>query len=186
MPRPTPVKIAPLASPRRADGTCGSTAGAASTISTPPAKPEAKRQTKNHPKESGIAEAKKVARSKRHHRAQHGRRGTGARHRLRRQRASEIAGEVRGTQIGGLGGREPLRVDQRRDERRVGKAREADADQHGAQARKRGVQRTDLVAGCGIGPIHRCARLGPRADREKRFCRIAAISNRDGYSAAAA
>ena len=61
MPRPTPVKIAPLASPRRADGTCGSTAGAASTISTPPAKPEAKRQTKNHPKESGIAEAKKVA-----------------------------------------------------------------------------------------------------------------------------
>ena len=53
MPRPTDVKITPPASPRFAAGTCGSTLGAASTISTAPATPEAKRQRKNHAKGSG-------------------------------------------------------------------------------------------------------------------------------------
>jgi hypothetical protein len=61
MPRPTPVKIAPPASPRRAAGTCASTTGAASTVSTPPATPAANRQTKNHEKGSGAAHAKNAA-----------------------------------------------------------------------------------------------------------------------------
>jgi hypothetical protein len=61
MPMPTPVKIAPPASPRRDDGTCGSTTGAASAIKTPPETPEANRQTKNQPKESGNAQAKNAA-----------------------------------------------------------------------------------------------------------------------------
>ncbi len=61
MPSPTPVKTTPPASPRCADGTCGSTTGAASAISTPPEMPEAKRQVKNQPKESGNAQAKNAA-----------------------------------------------------------------------------------------------------------------------------
>ena len=61
MPRPTPVKIAPLASPRRDGATCGSTTGAASAIKAPPEIPDAKRQTKNQPKESGKAQAKNAA-----------------------------------------------------------------------------------------------------------------------------
>ena len=61
MPRPTPVKIAPPASPRRPGGTCGSTVGAASTISAPPAPPAAARQAKNHQNEIGAAQAKKAA-----------------------------------------------------------------------------------------------------------------------------
>ena len=61
MPSPTPVKIAPPARPRRAAGTCGSTVGAARTISTPPATPDARRQTKNHANASGTEQAKKAA-----------------------------------------------------------------------------------------------------------------------------
>ena len=60
MPRPTPVKMAPPARPRRSGGTCGSTEGAARTITTPPATPEAKRQRKNQAKDSGSAQAKKA------------------------------------------------------------------------------------------------------------------------------
>ncbi len=48
MPSPIPVKITPLARPRRATGTTRRMPGAASTISTPPATPAAKRQTENH------------------------------------------------------------------------------------------------------------------------------------------
>ena len=61
MPSPTPVKMAPPASPRRAAGTWASTAGAATTINAPPAIPAEKRQPKNHTKESGIAQPKNVA-----------------------------------------------------------------------------------------------------------------------------
>jgi len=61
MPRPTPVKIAPLASPRRDGWTCRITSGAASAIKAPPETPDAKRQTKNQPKESGKAQAKNAA-----------------------------------------------------------------------------------------------------------------------------
>ena len=61
IPRPTPVKITPAASPRREAGTYGSTASAASTISAPPDTPAAKRQTKNHAKDSGWAQAKNDA-----------------------------------------------------------------------------------------------------------------------------
>jgi hypothetical protein len=61
MPRPTPVKIAPPAKPRRDAGTCGSTASAASTISAPPEIPAAKRQRKNHENETGCAQAKNDA-----------------------------------------------------------------------------------------------------------------------------
>lgn len=51
----------PPARPWRATGTCGNTVGAASTMSAPPASPEAKRQTKNQAKENGTAQAKKAA-----------------------------------------------------------------------------------------------------------------------------
>src|SRR5438552_4075135 len=40
---------------------CGSTTGAASAIKAPPEIPDAKRQTKNQPKESGKAHAKNAA-----------------------------------------------------------------------------------------------------------------------------
>ena len=40
---------------------CGSTTGAASAIKAPPDTPDAKRQTKNQPKESGKAQAKNAA-----------------------------------------------------------------------------------------------------------------------------
>ena len=52
------MKMAPPASPRRGAGTYGSTVGAASAINAPPASPEAKRQTKNHENDSGMAHAK--------------------------------------------------------------------------------------------------------------------------------
>ena len=61
MPRPTPVKMAPPANPRSDGGTRDSTAGAARAIRTPPETPDAKRQTKNQPKESGRAQAKNAA-----------------------------------------------------------------------------------------------------------------------------
>jgi hypothetical protein len=61
MPSPTPVKITPPAIPRRACGTCGNTVGAARTMSTPPATPAARRQTKYHANDSGAAHAKKAA-----------------------------------------------------------------------------------------------------------------------------
>ena len=55
------MKINPPASPRRNGGTCGSTVGAASTISTPPASPAAKRQRVNHRNDQGVAQAKKAS-----------------------------------------------------------------------------------------------------------------------------
>ena len=58
IPRPTPVKIAPLASPRRDGGICGRTSGAANAINAPPATPDPTRQAKYHQKESGKAHAK--------------------------------------------------------------------------------------------------------------------------------
>ena len=60
MPAPTPMKMAPPARPRREGLMPGSTAGAASTISIPPARPEAKRQAKNQAKLKGKAQAKKA------------------------------------------------------------------------------------------------------------------------------
>ena len=60
IPSPTPVKMIPPANPRRAAGTTGSKVGAASTINMPPARPAAKRQTKNQRNESGRAQAKKA------------------------------------------------------------------------------------------------------------------------------
>ena len=53
IPTPTPMKIAPPATPRREAGTWGRTFGAASTISAPPATPATKRQTKNQAKPTG-------------------------------------------------------------------------------------------------------------------------------------
>jgi len=61
MPRPTPVKIAPPTMPRRAVGTWASTVGAASTISTPPARPAEKRQAENQANDSGAAQARNAA-----------------------------------------------------------------------------------------------------------------------------
>ena len=58
IPSPTPAKIAPLASPRRRSATWGSTAGAASTISTPPLMPDSSRQAKNHGNGAGTEQAK--------------------------------------------------------------------------------------------------------------------------------
>ena len=60
MPSPTPVKMSPPASPRRAAGTCGSTVGGARTIRVPPARPARKRQRKNQRKDSGVAQPKKA------------------------------------------------------------------------------------------------------------------------------
>ncbi len=61
MPTPMPMKIAPLARPRRAGAMCGSTVGAASTISVPPERPARKRQAKNHRKSTGQAQASSEA-----------------------------------------------------------------------------------------------------------------------------
>jgi hypothetical protein len=61
MPRPTPVKMTPLATPRRSRRTWGSTVGAARTMSTPPAIPAAARQTKYHANDTGTAHAKNPA-----------------------------------------------------------------------------------------------------------------------------
>ena len=61
MPRPTPVNTAPPASPRRDGATAASTVGAARTISTPPARPDARRQARNQANDGGRAQAKKVA-----------------------------------------------------------------------------------------------------------------------------
>src|SRR5574337_1111153 len=60
-PAPIPVKITPLTSPLLLGGTCGSTAGAASTINTPPDIPEMTRQAKNQRNGSCIAQAKNAA-----------------------------------------------------------------------------------------------------------------------------
>ncbi|KFG98294.1 hypothetical protein GQ56_0104340 [Burkholderia paludis] len=57
MPSPMPVKMPPLAKPRRDGGTCARIVGAASTISAPPDNPEANRQTKNHGNDTGSAQA---------------------------------------------------------------------------------------------------------------------------------
>lgn len=56
--RQPPVKMTPPARPRREGATCESTVGAARTIRTPPAKPEARRQAKNQANETGNAQAK--------------------------------------------------------------------------------------------------------------------------------
>src|SRR3954453_3634357 len=57
MPRPTPVKIAPPAMPRRVGGITAITVGAANAISTPPVPPDRKRQVKNQAKLTGMAQA---------------------------------------------------------------------------------------------------------------------------------
>jgi hypothetical protein len=61
MPRPTPVKMTPPATPRRSGRTWGKTVGAASTMSTPPATPAARRQTRYHANDRGDAHAKNAA-----------------------------------------------------------------------------------------------------------------------------
>jgi len=61
MPRATPVKTSPPASPRRAAGTYGSTVGGARTMSMPPVRPARKRHPKNQRKDIGVAQAKKAA-----------------------------------------------------------------------------------------------------------------------------
>lgn len=61
MPSPTPVKITPPASPRRAGGTCFNTAGAASAISAPPDIPAANRHVKYQANDKGAAQPKKAA-----------------------------------------------------------------------------------------------------------------------------
>src|SRR4051794_9031044 len=61
MPRPTPVKIAPPAMPRRVGGIAAITVGAASAISTPPVPPDRKRQAKNQAKLTGKAQANRLA-----------------------------------------------------------------------------------------------------------------------------
>jgi hypothetical protein len=53
--------MAPLAMPRRAAGTCGSTVDAASTMMAPPASPDTKRQPKNQLTDSGNAQAAKAS-----------------------------------------------------------------------------------------------------------------------------
>lgn len=58
MPSPTPVKMTPPARPRRAGGTWGSTMGAASAMSAPPATPAPRRQAKYQENDSGVAQAK--------------------------------------------------------------------------------------------------------------------------------
>lgn len=58
MPRPMPRKIAPLANPLRAAGTCGSTVAATSTMIAPPAIPDSSRQPKNQLTDNGNAQAK--------------------------------------------------------------------------------------------------------------------------------
>src|SRR5215472_9286237 len=60
MPRPTPVKITPPATPRRPGGIAAITVGAARAMSTPPVPPETKRQTKNQPKLRGNAQANRL------------------------------------------------------------------------------------------------------------------------------
>ena len=56
-PSPTPTKIAPLARPLRASGTCGSTVAATSTIIVPPAMPDSRRQPKYQATDTGNAQA---------------------------------------------------------------------------------------------------------------------------------
>jgi len=56
-----PMKIIPLASPRRDGAISGRTVGAARTIRAPPARPAAKRHAKNHGKLTGKEQAKKAA-----------------------------------------------------------------------------------------------------------------------------
>ncbi|MNG04747.1 hypothetical protein D3C84_879020 [compost metagenome] len=58
IPKPMPRKIAPLASPRRDAGTCGSTVAATNTMIAPPATPDSKRQPKNQLTDNGKPQAK--------------------------------------------------------------------------------------------------------------------------------
>ena len=61
MPTPMPRKMNPLARPRRAGGTCGSTRLAATIISTPPAMPATTRQSRNQAKPACQAQARNEA-----------------------------------------------------------------------------------------------------------------------------
>jgi hypothetical protein len=58
IPRPTPAKITPPTMPRFAGEVCGRIVEAASTMMTPPARPDRKRQTKNQVNETGAEHAK--------------------------------------------------------------------------------------------------------------------------------
>ncbi|MNC60543.1 hypothetical protein D3C75_1104270 [compost metagenome] len=60
MPTPMPRKMAPPARPRRELGTCGRIVAAASTMMAPPAMPDARRQPKNQPMDSGRLHAAKA------------------------------------------------------------------------------------------------------------------------------
>ena len=126
-PRPTPAKITPPTMPRLAGEVCGSTTEAASTMMMPPERPARKRQAKNQSERNRRGTGKEGERGEHHHR----RAATGPRRnalpRPRQQRAGEIAGEVRRAEIDDVGRAEPFCRNQRRDQRRVGEARQADA-----------------------------------------------------------
>ncbi len=76
--------------------------------------------------------------SQHHHAAQRPYRADARAEVARDQRAGQITGEVCGAEIDCFCRREPLGRDQCRDQRRVGKARQPEPDQRGAQARRRG------------------------------------------------
>ena len=131
MPNPTPVKITPLARPRRRCDTCGSTAGAASTIRTPPDSP-AEQPPEEEPGEGNGGRAGEEARGgEQHHRAKRSVRESGPQAGAP-ERSGEIAGEIGGSEIGDDGGGKPVSADDGRQQRRVGKTCQADADQGGA------------------------------------------------------
>ena len=67
-----------------------------------------------------------------HHRAKQDRCGKAGRKRAPQKRSGEIAGEIGGSEIGGDGGGKPVSADDGRQQRRVGKTCQADADQGGA------------------------------------------------------
>lgn len=76
--------------------------------------------------------------SKQHHSVDRRPRARGARHRPSGHGARQVTGKVRRAQVGRAGSGEPVRAHQRRQQRRIGKARETDADQTCTEARQGG------------------------------------------------
>ncbi len=166
MPRPTPAKMAPPTRPRRAGPTWGRIVEAASTMMSAPATPDARRQARNHAKESGTEQARHDRVTADHGGAEQRDGAEPRRERAGGQRAGQVAGEVGGAEVDDVGGREPPRVDQRGDQGRVGEAGEAEAD----RARRTGPRRPSARLGGGaavagsaaVGTRRRSGHASPR------------------------
>lgn len=101
----------------------------------PAAEARDKPPDKKPEKRNGMRAGEEGRCRERHRQPQDERRGKARGERPAEQGAGEIAGEIGGAEIGCRRGREPMRPDDRRQERRIGEARQPDANEAGAKGR---------------------------------------------------